>query len=163
MVTAYIALGANLGAPLQTLRSVCHELAALPQTRLEACSRVYRSAPIDASGPDFFNAVVSLKTQLDAFTLLERMQSLENKYGRVRSYTNAPRTLDLDLLLYGTESIHTPTLTVPHPRMHLRAFVLMPLADIAPKMQLTQGTIGHLIAQCSDQDIAPIDDLLINP
>src|SRR5699024_12649736 len=91
------------------------------------------------------------------------LQSLETQYGQVRSYTDAPRKLDLDLLLYPTESKHAPTRTVPHPRMHLRAFVLMPLADIAPKMQLTQGTIGHLIAQCSDQDIAPIDDLLINP
>ncbi|HLS17563.1 MAG TPA: 2-amino-4-hydroxy-6-hydroxymethyldihydropteridine diphosphokinase [Paenalcaligenes sp.] len=163
MVTAYIALGANLGTPLKTLRAASHALATLPHTRLGAGSRIYRSAPVDATGPDFYNAVLSLHTQLDAHELLAHMQSLENIHGRVRSYPNAPRTLDLDLLLYGNHTIHTPTLTVPHPRMHLRAFVLMPLADIAPEMQLEQGAIGCLIAQCSDQAITPINELLINP
>lgn len=163
MVTAYIALGANLGSPVDTLRNVSNEIAALPQSQLIAYSRIYRSAPVDASGPDFFNAVLSIQTQLAAHDLLTQLQTLENKYGRKRSYTNAPRTLDLDLLLYGSETINTDTLTVPHPRMHLRAFVLMPLADISPSMQLNQGSITDLLSQCSDQEIEPIDELLINP
>ncbi len=163
MVTAYIALGANLGNPLQTLRQACQDIATLPNSQPIAYSRIYRSAPVEASGPDFFNAVLSIHTQLQAHSLLQHLQALENKYGRQRSYHNAPRTLDLDLLLYGNELIHTPTLTVPHPRMHLRAFVLMPLADIAPNMRLAQGSIAHLLTQCSDQAIEPLDDPLTYP
>src|SRR5690625_7868065 len=103
MVTAYIALGANLGTPLKTLRAASHALATLPHTRLGAGSRIYRSAPVDATGPDFYNAVLSLHTQLDAHELLARMQSLENIHGPGRSYPNPAPTLGPELLLYGND------------------------------------------------------------
>jgi len=161
LVSAYVALGANLGNTKQTLQAATDELSNLPHTQLKACSRLFASAPVDASGPDFINAVVCLDTQLDAHILLQHLQQIERLHGRVRSYRNAARTLDLDLLLYGTQTIHTPKLTVPHPRMHERAFVLLPLADIAPQLHLAQGPIKQLLQQCHDQPIRPLDDPLI--
>jgi len=109
------------------------DLAGLPQTRLTARSRLYRTAPHEASGPDFINAVARIETSLSAPQLLQALQSLEQAAGRERPYPNAPRTLDLDILLYGDARIDSPTLTVPHPRMRGRAFVLHPLADVAPE------------------------------
>jgi len=108
-------------------------IAALPQTALVARSALYRSAPVQAKGPDFINAVVGVKTQLNAMELLAALQQIEAAAGRQRPYPNAPRTLDLDLLLYGQARISSATLTVPHPRMAERAFVLHPLAEIAPQ------------------------------
>src|SRR4051812_22596444 len=131
-VTAYVGLGANLGEPLEALRLALQGLAHLPQTRVLRSSRIYRSAPVDAGGPDYFNAVAEIATSLDAFELLEQLQQLENAAGRERPYRNAPRTLDLDLLLYGDERIDSVVLTVPHPRMRERAFVLLPLQELAP-------------------------------
>lgn len=157
-VTAYIGLGANLGAAQQTLRQASQALDQIPHTRLTALSRLYRSAPVDAQGPDYINAVARVQTQLSPLALLEALQTLEQTHGRVRSYRNAPRTLDLDLLLFGQESIQTPRLTLPHPRMHERAFVLLPLAEIAPGLQLAQGSLHDLAAQCQDQRIEPLND-----
>lgn len=151
--TAYIGLGANLGAPKTTLVAASDALGQLPDTRRIALSPFYRSAPVQASGPDYVNAVAALATSLDPFALLAALQQLEQQFGRVRSYVNAPRTLDLDLLLYDEQHISSPTLTVPHPRMHERAFVLRPLADIAPDLLLPQGALHVLLAQCEDQDI----------
>ncbi|MDB5896586.1 MAG: folK [Ramlibacter sp.] len=131
-VTAYVGLGANLGNPQRALQQALAGLAHLPQTRLLRASRIYRSAPVDAGGPDYFNAVAELATGLDAFELLAQLQQLEHAAGRERPYRNAPRTLDLDLLLHGDERIDSPTLTVPHPRMGQRAFVLLPLQELAP-------------------------------
>ncbi len=131
-VTAWVALGANLGDARATVLQAFEDLAQLPQTRLIACSRLYRTAPHEASGPDFINAVAGLETGLNAPALLQALQSLENAAGRLRPYPNAPRTLDLDLLLYGEARIDSPRLTVPHPRMRERAFVLQPLAELAP-------------------------------
>lgn len=133
-VSAYIALGGNLGQAKATVRSAMDQIAALPQTRLLARSSLYRSAPIDATGPDFINAVMAVDTRLTAPELLSRLQQIETLAGRERPYLNAPRTLDLDLLLYGNASIQSPYLTVPHPRMGERAFVLLPLAEIAPEL-----------------------------
>jgi 2-amino-4-hydroxy-6-hydroxymethyldihydropteridine diphosphokinase len=99
-----------------------------------ARSSLYRSAPFEASGPDFINAVAALDTGLDAPGLLAAMQQIELDAGRERPYRNAPRTLDLDLLLYGSVVLETPALTLPHPRMQQRAFVLLPLAEIAPAL-----------------------------
>lgn len=131
-VTAWVALGANLGDARATVLQAFEDLAQLPQTRLIARSRLYRTAPHEASGPDFINAVAGLETGLSAPALLQALQSLENAAGRLRPYPNAPRTLDLDLLLYGEARIDSPRLTVPHPRMRERAFVLQPLAELAP-------------------------------
>ncbi|MBD3893335.1 2-amino-4-hydroxy-6-hydroxymethyldihydropteridine diphosphokinase [Hydrogenophaga sp.] len=132
-VTAFVALGANLGDPEQALR---HALAALVQTagvQLLQASSQYRSAPIDASGPHYHNAVAAVSTTLSAPELLTALQTLEQQAGRQRAQRNAPRTLDLDLLLFGSARIESPWLTVPHPRMWSRAFVLLPLAELAPE------------------------------
>ena len=134
LVTAYIALGANLGDARATVRAALAALDGLPQTRLLRASGLYRTAPWEASGPDFINAVAAVETGLDAHELLRALQALELQAGRERSYRNAPRTLDLDLLLHGDAIIDTPELIVPHPRLRERAFVLVPLAEIAPAL-----------------------------
>ena len=131
-VDAFVALGANLGDALGTLREALFEMAHLQASQLLACSPFYGSAPIDSSGPDYVNAVAHLRTTLGAYELLQRLQAIEQAHGRKRPYVNAPRTLDLDILLYGRGCIHGPRLQIPHPRMMQRAFVLLPLADVAP-------------------------------
>jgi 2-amino-4-hydroxy-6-hydroxymethyldihydropteridine diphosphokinase len=132
----FVGLGANLGDAVATVRAAFEALNALPGTRCVARSALYRSAPIDAQGADYINAVAQLQTGLSPSALLEQLQAIEARFGRERPYRNAPRTLDLDLLLYGQQRISTPLLTVPHPRMHERAFVLAPLAEIAPDLML---------------------------
>lgn len=130
---AHVALGANLGDATTTVRAAMHWLATLPVTTVHASSCLYRTAPWEAKGPDFINAVVALDTQLTAPDLLVGLHALEARAGRERPYVNAPRTLDLDLLLYGSARIASSHLTVPHPRMWQRAFVVMPLAEVAPE------------------------------
>ena len=132
-VTAFVALGANLGDPAQALREALQRLSETPGLRLVRASSLYRTAPIDSSGPDYLNAVAEIATTLTAPDLLTALQAIEQGAGRERPYRNAPRTLDLDLLLYGSARIHSATLTVPHPRMGERAFVLVPLSEIAPE------------------------------
>ena len=129
-VTAYVALGANLGDAPAAVRGAMQALHDAPGTRVSARSSLYRTAPIDAGGPDYVNAVVQLSTRLPAPGLLDLLQKIERAAGRERPYHHAPRTLDLDLLLYGDARIDSPRLTVPHPRMGGRAFVLRPLAEI---------------------------------
>ncbi|MFW9594694.1 MAG: 2-amino-4-hydroxy-6-hydroxymethyldihydropteridine diphosphokinase [Macromonas sp.] len=131
-VTAYIALGANLGDAVATVRAALQALHTLPNTKVVAASSLYRTAPWEASGPDFINAVAEVRTTLAPLALLHALQALEQQAGRERPYRNAPRTLDLDVLLYGDVRVDTPELTVPHPRMLERAFVLVPLAELAP-------------------------------
>jgi len=133
-VTAHVALGANLGDARATVSAAIAALDRLPQTRLLCASGLYRSAPWEASGPDFINAVAAIETGLDAHELLRALQALELQAGRERPYRNAPRTLDLDLLLYGDAVIDSPELSVPHPRLRERAFVLLPLAEISPAL-----------------------------
>ena len=133
-VTAWVALGANLGDAVRALRGALDALADAPGVRLMKASSLYRTAPIDSSGPDYINAVAEIATTLSAPDLLTALQAIELGAGRERPYRNAPRTLDLDLLLYGSASIDSGTLTVPHPRMWERAFVLVPLHEIAPGM-----------------------------
>ncbi len=132
-VTAYIGLGANLGDRLEALQRALQVLGTMPGCRDVRSSRLYRSAPVDAGGPEYLNAVAQLTTTLTAPDLLRALQALENAAGRQRPYRNAPRTLDLDLLLYGDARIDSPRLSVPHPRMWERAFVLVPLAELAPQ------------------------------
>ena len=158
---AFVALGANLGDAAATLASACKALAGLPGTQLRARSSLYRSAPVEASGPDFLNGVVELSTTLDAPALLGALQAIEQRHGRVRGERNAPRTLDLDLLLYGDETIDTPTLTVPHPRLHERAFVLVPLAELDAELAVpSRGSVAQLLPSVADQKVArvPGDD-----
>jgi len=143
-VSAYIALGANLGDAAAALRQAVKAISQLPQTQLVKASSIYKTAPIGSSGDqlseigsaplgsDYLNAVVEVKTGLSAPALLQSLQQIELAAGRERPYPNAPRTLDLDLLLYGSGSIESAQLTVPHPRMWERAFVLVPLAEITP-------------------------------
>lgn len=133
---AFVALGANLGDARAALDAAFVALASLPASRLRAASSLYRTAPIDSSGPDYLNAVVLLDTCLAPHALLGELQRIEAVQGRERPYRNAPRTLDLDLLLYGKRQIATATLTVPHPRLHERAFVLTPLAEIEPAFEM---------------------------
>lgn len=131
-VTAYIGIGANLGDAQQAVRQAIEDLTRVPGVQLLTASSLYRTAPIDSSGPDYINAVAALQTALSAPDLLLLLQGLENGAGRERPYRNAPRTLDLDLLLYGDARIASDHLSVPHPRMWGRAFVLLPLWEIAP-------------------------------
>jgi 2-amino-4-hydroxy-6-hydroxymethyldihydropteridine diphosphokinase len=131
----FVGLGANLGDARATLDAAVRGLGSLPQTRLLRLSSFYRSAPVEAQGPDFVNAVAELRCTLEPESLLAQLQALEQAHGRERPYPNAPRTLDLDLLLFGARVLHTPTLTLPHPRLHQRAFVLLPLLELAPGLQ----------------------------
>lgn len=131
-VLAYLALGANLGDAQAALRTALQHIAAVPTTRIVATSSLYRTAPIESTGPDYFNAVIAVATRLSAPELLLCLQQIESKAGRERPYRNAPRTLDLDILLYGDARISSAMLHIPHPRMWQRAFVLVPLAEIAP-------------------------------
>ena len=142
MKRVHIGLGANLGDARATLEAARDALAALPACTLVACSSWWRSAPLDASGPDFINGVVALDTTLSPLALLDALQAIERQHGRERPYRNAPRTLDLDLLLYGEQIITDSRLTVPHPRLLERAFVVYPLLEIAP--QLTVPGFGPL-------------------
>jgi 2-amino-4-hydroxy-6-hydroxymethyldihydropteridine diphosphokinase len=131
---AYVALGANLGNAQAALQSAAAALGSLPGTRLKQLSSFYRTAPIGASGPDYVNAVAAVSTSLSAPELLDALRAIETEAGRARPYPNAPRTLDLDLLFYGSGRIDSPRLTVPHPRWSKRAFVLLPLSEIAPEL-----------------------------
>ena len=140
--TAWVGLGANLGDRTAALRTALAALAALPGTRLLRVSSLYRSAPVDAGGPDYLNAVAEIATQLPPHDLLAALQAIERAAGRERPYRNAPRTLDLDILLYGDLRLDSATLMLPHPRMHERAFVLLPLAELAPDRVLPQWLSG---------------------
>ncbi|MEO7152150.1 MAG: 2-amino-4-hydroxy-6-hydroxymethyldihydropteridine diphosphokinase [Burkholderiaceae bacterium] len=153
-VDAYVGVGANLGDAVATLRAALRQLDRLPASRLVARSSLYRSAPIDAAGPDYVNAVAWLRTGLDPQALLAHLQRIEQAHGRVRTGPNAPRTLDLDLLLHGDTRGETPTLTLPHPRLHRRAFVLVPLAEVAPDLRLPGlGPLRDLLAGVAGQRI----------
>ncbi len=151
-VLAGIGLGANLGNARATLDAAIEALALLIDSTLRATSAIYRSAPIDSSGPDYLNAVVLLDTRLAPYTLLAELQRIELAHGRERPYRNAPRTLDLDLLFYGEQRIATPTLVVPHPRLHKRAFVLRPLAELVPALMIPgHGSVTELLTALAEQ------------
>lgn len=151
-VTAYVALGANLGDAHAAVQQAVDALDRLPLSRVACRSSLYRTAPVarssagSADGPDYINAVVALETRLPALDLLDQLQALEKAAGRERSYPDAPRTLDLDLLLYGDIRIDSIRLTVPHPRMWQRAFVLVPLAEIAPGL-VSAARLGAVAGQ----------------
>lgn len=156
---AYVALGSNLDDPVGQVRSALAALGGLPRTRVTARSSLYRTAPIGRlDQPDFINAVARLETQLSARELLAALLAIEARHARVRSTSNAPRTLDLDLLLFADEVIREPGLEVPHPRMHERAFVLLPLAEIDPVVCVPgRGPVAGLLAAVGTQRIARLD------
>ena len=152
-VRVYVGLGANLGDRGEALLQALHAMAALPQTQLLAVSSLYSSAPVDATGPDYLNAVAALQTQQSPEAFLQALQTLELAAGRERPYRNAPRTLDLDILLWGNTQLDTPALTVPHPRMYERAFVLLPLAQLDASL-----VRADQLAAVADQRIAVAQD-----
>ena len=157
-ITAYVGLGANLGDAAQAVRDAIALLSQLPDTELVATSSLYASAPVDAGGDDFVNAVVQLDTALGAHALLSQLQRIEQLFGRERPFRNAPRTLDLDLLLYGQQAINDSVLVVPHPRMHERAFVLLPLLELAPDITIPGiGAARDRLASVQDQPIRKMD------
>lgn len=158
MIRAYVALGSNLGDPARTVDEAIEALAGLRGSILAAVSSLYRTAPVGLRNqPDFINAVVALDTLLAPVELLDALFALEEKFGRRRSVRNAPRTLDLDLLLHGDTVADTPTLTLPHPRMHERAFVLAPLLEVAPDIIIPGcGAAADLLDACRDQRIQPL-------
>lgn len=157
-VAAFIGVGANLGFARDAVLNAMADLSRMPMTEFVASSSLYRSAPVDGDGPDYINAVAEIGTQQSAHELLLALQALETKYGRVRTTRNAPRTLDLDLLLYGDGILKTPDLTVPHPRIAERAFVLMPLIELAGPVAIPgHGRADALLARVADQDIARLE------
>jgi 2-amino-4-hydroxy-6-hydroxymethyldihydropteridine diphosphokinase len=155
MHTAFVALGSNLDGPQTKVRQAIAALGKLPQARLVVASSLYRSAPVGRTDqPDFINAVAQLSTTLAPRALLAALLALEQRFGRTRSVRNAPRTLDLDLLLYDAQCIAEADLAVPHPRMHQRAFVLAPLVEIAPACVIPGvGPAADWLARCADQAI----------
>ena len=154
-VTAYIGIGANLGDARANVHDAIARLARLPGATLVDASASYRTAPIDSSGDDYINAVARITTTLPAEALLLALHAIEAQHGRERPYRNAPRTLDLDLLLYGEQQIASATLTVPHPRITERAFVLVPLLELAPAISVPgKGAAGDYLASVAGQAIS---------
>jgi 2-amino-4-hydroxy-6-hydroxymethyldihydropteridine diphosphokinase len=153
--SAFVALGSNLGDRAEHLEAALREMAVLPATALVARSSFYETAPFEADGGDYLNAVAQLRTALDAPSLLRELQAIEALHGRERPYLNAPRTLDLDLLLHGDTRHAAPELTLPHPRLHERAFVLLPLAEIAPALRVPgHGRVEDLLRVIGAQRVA---------
>ncbi len=152
--TVWIGLGANLGERADTLRAALHAIAALDAVQVQRVSSLYRSAPVDAGGPDYLNAVAQLRTTLAPQALLEALQAIELAAGRQRPYRNAPRTLDLDIVDWADCAIDTATLTVPHPRLWERAFVLRPLAELAPE-RISASALQAVQAQAIERHAAP--------
>lgn len=159
-IRACIGLGANLDDPAAQVSLAMNELAKLPESRLVARSSLYVSAPVGYENqPDFINAAAEIETRLSPRSLLSALFAIEHRHGRNRSFRNAPRTLDLDLLLYGHAHFHEEGLTLPHPRMHERAFVLLPLLEISPDLTIPgHGRIDMLLALCATQDVRRVTD-----
>jgi len=157
---AYIGLGSNLDDPATQIRAGMTALARLAETRVEACSSLYRSAPVGRQDqPDFVNAVCRVRTGLAPAALMHDLLEIESQHGRERrGEKGGPRTLDLDLLLYGAEAIHSAALIVPHPRLHERAFVLYPLSELEPDLVIPgHGPLHELLAGCAGQRVQKMD------
>ncbi|MGA2549028.1 MAG: 2-amino-4-hydroxy-6-hydroxymethyldihydropteridine diphosphokinase [Burkholderiaceae bacterium] len=155
---AFIGVGANLGFARDAVLNALADLSELPETEFVGASGLYRSEPIESSGPDYFNAVAEVRTFLSPLDLLYALFAIEKRYGRVRTVKNAPRTLDLDLLLYGDVQIATPELTVPHPRVTERAFTLLPLLELDPEIDIPgRGPARPFLAGCTAQAIERLD------
>jgi 2-amino-4-hydroxy-6-hydroxymethyldihydropteridine diphosphokinase len=158
LVLAYVGVGANLERPRVQVEQGIDALGGLSGTQVVARSSLYASAPVDAPGPEYVNAVVALRTALAADALLQALHAIEARFGRERSTRNAPRSLDLDLLLYGDLHSDEPSLRLPHPRLHQRAFVLRPLLEIAPQLAVSGlGSLSAYLEHVQDQPIRRID------
>lgn len=156
-VAAYIGIGSNLGDAQGNVQRAILQLGRLPLSSFVAQSNLFRTAPIDADGDDYVNAVARIDTQLSAPQLLSELQAIEQAFGRDRPYPNAPRTLDLDILLYGDQIISSATLTVPHPRLTQRAFALIPLLQLDPLITIPgQGPAHQFVPQVAGQAIQKI-------
>lgn len=156
--TAFIGIGANLGDARANVLDAVARLRRVPGIAVTAVSSLYRTAPIDSSGDDYVNAVAQVSTTLTPQALLEALFAIEQQHGRERPYFNAPRTLDLDLLLHGADTIDTPSLTVPHPRLAQRAFVLVPLLEIAPDIAVPGlGPAAAFSSAVADQPITRLE------
>jgi 2-amino-4-hydroxy-6-hydroxymethyldihydropteridine diphosphokinase len=155
VVRVFVALGSNLDDPVAQVESGVRALARVPDSRVIRCSSLYRTAPVGVTGqPDFINAVCELDSSLSPAGLMDALLEIEREHGRIREQPGGPRTLDLDLLLYGGATMHMPTLDVPHPRMHERAFVLYPLHEIAPELVIPgRGPVLALLEGCRGQAI----------
>jgi len=157
MAKAYIGLGANLGSAQTTLTDALEALRTNAGIHDVLASRFYHSDPVDAPGPAYVNAVARISTTLAPLPLLQVLRSIEARFGRERHFRNAPRTLDLDLLLYDLLELRTPTLTVPHPRLHQRAFVVKPLIELGEQATVVSGKSLHeWLIDCADQPCAPV-------
>jgi 2-amino-4-hydroxy-6-hydroxymethyldihydropteridine diphosphokinase len=158
MTVAFVGIGSNLEEPERQVERALVELDALPHSRLVKRSSLYRSAPVGyAAQPDFINAVAQLETGMPAERLLDELQAIESRHGRERAFANAPRTLDLDLLLFEKLQLKTPRLTVPHPRMHERAFVLKPLIEVSPEVSIPGvGLAAQALKQIAHQPVERI-------
>jgi 2-amino-4-hydroxy-6-hydroxymethyldihydropteridine diphosphokinase len=156
---AFIGLGSNLADSMVQVRQAFTELEAIPGTRVTARSSLYRTSPVGyLQQPEFINAVASVQTRLEPQALLAALLAIEDRHGRRRGMRNAPRTLDLDLLLYGDEVLEQDGLTLPHPRLHERAFVLAPLAEIAPGAMVPgHGRVRDLLARADCMGVSRID------
>jgi 2-amino-4-hydroxy-6-hydroxymethyldihydropteridine diphosphokinase len=159
MSLAYIGIGANLGDAQAQVRAAFDEIATLDGVRLVRRSSLYRTAPVGfLDQPDFINAVAAVETELPPHDLLAKLRGIEQRHGRVRDFRNAPRTLDLDVLLYSDLRLEDDALTLPHPRMHERAFVLAPLTEIAPDASIPgKGSVRERLIECADQQIERIE------
>ncbi len=154
MMEAYIGLGSNLGEPRGQIERALDALRKLPLTALLRCSPLYRNPALDPGQPDYVNGVAALETALPPLALLQRLQAIEREQGRERQVRWGPRTLDLDILLYGDEVMEHPLLVLPHPRIAERDFVLYPLADIAPERVIPgKGRVRALKAACPDRGL----------
>lgn len=158
MTLAYVGLGSNVGEPRRQIQAAIEDLMKLPDTGSVLASSVYKSAPLGhVEQPDFLNAVVQLDTALSPEALFSHLQDIELLHGRERPFAGAPRTLDLDFLLYGAAQISNPGLTVPHPRMHERAFVLRPLLELDSEVSIPgKGKASALLSACASQKIERI-------
>jgi len=157
---AYIGLGANLGDLATTLRKALADVSALRGVRLMAVSSPWRTAPVDAFGPDFLNACAAVETTLAPLALLDELQAIETAHGRQRSYRNAPRTLDLDLLAFEGVGLHTKRLTLPHPRLFERAFVVRPLLEIVPADSVFATELRRCLPALNGQSLTRLDESL---
>ena len=160
LITAFVALGSNLDDPAQHVRRGIADLARLPLTRVTRASGLYGSSPVGyRDQPDFVNAVAEIETPLEPRPLLDALLEIEKRHGRVRGVRNGPRTLDLDIALYGNRSVREPGLVVPHPRLHERAFVIVPLAELAPELDIPGlGPVSRLLARIDTGSVSRLAD-----
>ena len=160
MHKVFVALGSNLDTPARQVTRALQAISQLPKTQLIKQSSLYKTAPVGYDvQPDFINAVAEIATTLTPQSLLEKLLEIEQAFGRERTFANAPRVLDLDLLLFDELILHTEALTLPHPRMHTRGFVLLPLAEIAPEINIpNHGNVVKLVQKCENQGVTKYNE-----